>query len=249
MSEARAARSIGADDESRIILAEPDEPAGRWLSAAEEWLYLSREIVRDAAGFLSRGVRRSRSQVTGDYDRGVWRDVLARKPWLKTASLADYVEPDRDGRLRKTLLATVSGRLVRLDTRDYYRYRNRLLLAVLQRWADGERELVELGCGAGFNLFTLWLSGRWEHLLGFDVSENALAAARETARHFGVTGVGFETLDLGNASDAGFSRLGGKVVFTYYVLEQLKYELRPVIENLVRAGVTRAIHIDRKSVV
>lgn len=233
-----------ADDQCQANPAEPEEPDGRWLSTPAEWFYLSREIVRDAAGFLSRGVRRSRSQVTGDYEHGVWRHMLARKPWLGAANFADYLEPDRDGKLRKTLLATVNGRLVRVDSRDYYRYRNRLLVTLLQRWAEGEEELVELGCGAGFNLFALWLSGRWKRLLGFDVSTNALAAARETARYFGVTGVGFETLDLGNAADAGFSQLRGKVVFTYYVLEQLKYEVQPVIENLVRSGVKRAIHIE-----
>ncbi|MGH2372395.1 MAG: class I SAM-dependent methyltransferase [bacterium] len=244
MSEARAERSIGPDDERWRGRAGPDDPAGRRLSVAEEWVSLLREIVRDAAALLSRGVRRSRSQVTDDYEHGVWRHALVQKPWLGAASLADYVEPARDRRLRKTLLATVNGRVVRIDTRDYYRYRNRLLLAVLERWAEGEEDLVELGCGAGVNLFALRLSGRWKRLLGFDVSENALTVARETARHFGVTGVAFETLDLGVATDAGFSRLRGKVVFTYYVLEQLKYELRPVIENLVRSGVRRAIHIE-----
>ncbi|MGQ0550166.1 MAG: class I SAM-dependent methyltransferase [Armatimonadota bacterium] len=210
------------------------------LSALAEWLYLSREIVRDAAALLSRGVHRSRTRVAGDYDRGVWQQILAEKRWLGARTLADYVEPDRGARR----LATMNGRLVRIDSREYYRSRNQILLTVLERWAEGNEDLVELGCGVGFNIFVLRLSGRWKRLLGLDVSDNALAAARETARHFGVTGVAFESLDLGDAADPNLPLLRGKVVFTYYVLEQLKYELRPAIENLARAGVRRAIHIE-----
>ncbi|MGH2404790.1 MAG: hypothetical protein ACRDGN_10035, partial [bacterium] len=137
MSEARAERSIGPDDERWAGHAGLGDPAGSRLSVAEEWFYLSCEIVRDAAALLSRGVRRSRGQVTDDYEHGVWRHALAGKPWLGAASLADYVQPERDRRLRKRLLATVNGRLVRIDCGDYYRYRNRLLLAVLERWAEG----------------------------------------------------------------------------------------------------------------
>lgn len=211
----------------------------RPVSLPEAWFYLSREIVRDAASLVSRRVRRSRHQVTGDYDRGVWRVALLEKRWIGAESLADYLEPDRGTRR----IATVNGRLVRIDSGEYYRYRNRILGTVLGRWAE-EEELVELGCGVGFNVFALLLSGRWVRVLGFDVSENALAAAREAARHFGVTGVAFERLDLTNENDVNSRRLRGKVVFTYYVLEQLKYDLRPVMENLARWGVKRAIHIE-----
>lgn len=212
----------------------------RPLFSPEEWFYLAREIVRDAAALLLRNVRRSRSRVARDYDQGVWQHARAEKRWLSAASLAKYVEPHR-GAIR---VATVNGRLVRIDSGDYYRYRNRLLVTVLERWAEGDEDLVELGCGVGFNIFALRLSGRWTRLVGFDVSDNALAAARETARHFGVTGVTFESLDLSNPEDPHLRGLRGKVVFTYYVLEQLKYELRPAIENLARAGVRRAIHIE-----
>lgn len=205
-----------------------------------EWLYLSREIVRDAAALASRRVRRSRDRVAGDYDQGVWRRALAEQRWHLAASLADYVAPEQ-GRHR---VATVNGRLVRIDSGEYYRYRNRLLATLLEPWAAEEKDLIELGCGAGFNLLALRLSGRWKRLLGCDVSENALTAARKAVRHFGVRDVTFARLDLGDPCDANFRRLRGKVVYTYYVLEQLKYELRPVIENLVRAGIKRAIHIE-----
>lgn len=239
MSESRAKRLIGLDQHpSGVSLSGPIDC--RPLPAATGWLYLSREILRDAAALPVRGVRRSRSRVATDYDRGVWRNALAEKRWLGSATLADYVEPDR-GRMR---VATISGRLVRIDSGEYYRYRNRLLTSVLERWAGDEEDLVELGCGTGFNIFALRLWGRWKRLVGFDVSENALAAAREATRHFGVSGVAFEPLDVGDPNAPNLRHLRGKVVFTYYVLEQLKYELRPVIENLVRAGVKRAVHIE-----
>jgi hypothetical protein len=40
------------------------------------------------------------------------------------------------------------------------------------------------------------------------------------------------------------AELRGKTVFTYYCLEQLKRSIAQVIENIRRAGIRRAIHIE-----
>jgi hypothetical protein len=106
------------------------------------------------------------------------------------------------------------------------------------------REIVEVGCGPGLNLFSLSLTNRWDRLEGFDISENAIRAAREASQHFGLSHIDFGILDLTNPVSDNFERLRGKTVFTYYCLEQLKYSTRIVIDNLVKAGVRRVIHIE-----
>jgi hypothetical protein len=204
------------------------------------WLYLAGEILRDLVGLASRGVARNRDRVAYDYDLGVWQEALERRRWAQASTLADYLEGDD----QKARVVMVNHRIARARLRDYYRYRNTFLGAVLEEWAPPGEELIELGCGGGYNLFALRLYGRWRALHGFDVSENALEVARHIAEHFQVTGLRFDHLDLTDGAHPNFRLLGGRTVFTHYVVEQLKYASRTVIDNLIRSGVKRAIHIE-----
>jgi hypothetical protein len=138
----------------------------------------------------------------------------------------------------------IHRRLVRIATNQYYQFRLRTLQEVIAHYAQDARELVELGCGTGLNLFSLFLSGRWERLEGFDISKNGIQAAREAAQHFHLSNIDFGFLDLTDPHDSNLTRLKGKTAFTYYCLEQLKYSTPIVIDNLVKAGIKRVIHIE-----
>ena len=210
------------------------------LPAAEKYRIIRRELWLGLRGLLARRLERNPEQVSAEYDAGSWKAVLEQRKWAQCASLRDYLVPG-DERVR---VAKIKDRLVRIKTSDYYDYRLRVLQEVLEQYAGGERELIELGCGYGANLFSLALSGRWESLSGFDISKNGIRAGREAACHFNLTNVSFDHLDVTDSDDPNYQRIKGKTVYTYYCLEQLKRSTQTVIENIIRAGAGRVIHIE-----
>jgi SAM-dependent methyltransferase len=210
------------------------------LPAAEKYRIICQELWLGLRGLLARRLERNREQVSAEYDSGSWKAVLEQKSWEQCTSLRDYLVPG-DERLR---VAKIKDRLVRIKTSDYYDYRLRTLQDVLAEYAGSESELIELGCGYGANLFSLSLAGRWRSLSGFDISENGIQAAREAARHFNLPAVSFDRLDITDRGDPNYRRIKDKTVYTYYCLEQLKYSTPTVIENIIRAGARRIIHIE-----
>jgi SAM-dependent methyltransferase len=213
---------------------------GRELSWSERYHVLSKEVVNETLNLAFHRPNRDRAHVMREYDDGVWKRALQGKAWLRAGSLEEYLTT-ADVRDR---VAKIQGRLVRIRTCDYYQFRTRMIQETITRFAGDVTEIVEVGCGTGQNLFALAHSGRWSRLVGLDLSENGVAAARDAAAHFGLDRVEFGVLDLIRSDDPGFSRLKGRTVFSYYCLEQLKYHTALVIENLLRAGVRRVIHIE-----
>ena len=210
------------------------------LPAAEKYKVIRRELWLGFRALLAERLERNAAQVKAEYDAGTWKAVLEQKKWAQCASLRDYLVPGDEG-LR---VAKIQDQLVRIRTCDYYDYRLRILQEVLAQYAGDEKELIELGCGYGANLFSLALSGRWESLSGFDISTNGIRAGREAALHFNLPNVSFDHLDITDANDPNYPRIKGKTVYTYYCLEQLKRSTQTVIENIIRAGARRIIHIE-----
>ncbi len=210
------------------------------LPAAEKYRVICRELWLGLRGLLAQRLERNPEKVSAEYDSGSWKAVLEQKKWVQCASLRDYLVPG-DERVR---VAKIQDRLVRIKTTDYYDYRLRILQEVLGQYAGGENELIELGAGFGMNLFSLALSGRWESLSGFDISTNGIRAGREAARHFNLPNVSFDRLDITDGDDPNYQRIEGKTIYTYYCLEQLKRSTHTVIENIIRAGARRVIHIE-----
>lgn len=210
------------------------------LPAAEKYRIISRELWLGLRGLLARRLERNPERVGAEYDSGSWQMVLEQKRWAQHESLRDYLVPG-DERVR---VAKIKDRLVRIKTSDYYAYRLKILQEVLEQYADGEKELIELGCGYGANVFSLALSGRWESLAGFDISRNGIQAGREAARHFNLANLSFDHLDITDGADPNYERIKSKTVYTYYCLEQLKRSTQAVIENIIRAGAKRVIQIE-----
>jgi SAM-dependent methyltransferase len=229
---------VGEEARSRLALPSlgaPLSPAGSTAAIALEALRILGRVVRHGR------VRRDRGRVAAEYDGGYWADVLSRKPWRQAASLADFLIPED----RSVRIAKVDGRFTRISTSDYYRYRFGVLERVLLEYAGSAPRLAELGCGYGANLFDLVALNRWRPLIGLDVSAAALQAGREIARHFGrEDDVEFHQLDLVDRSAPSFGLLKGASVFSYYCFEQLKPVTGEVVDNLLRAGVSRVIHIE-----
>ena len=190
---------------------------------------------------LARRRRRDRGRVREEYDGGYWSSVLEEARWRRTASLAEFLNPATpDVRICK-----IDNRYVRARTDDYYRYRGERLLSVMREFAGSERELVEIGCGYGANLFSLTLGGPWARLIGLDMSEAGIRAGGLIAERFGLRDrVMFRPLDLTDSADPAFSELRDRVAFSYYCFEQLPYDTERVLRNLLKSGVRRVIQIE-----
>jgi SAM-dependent methyltransferase len=213
---------------------------GRALSWPERYQVLSKEVLTQTFNLAFHRLNRNRAQVMREYEDGRWKQALQSKAWLQAASLEEFLTTS-DVRDR---VAKLEGRLVRIRTCDYYEFRTRMIQETIAKFAGDVTEIVEVGCGSGQNLLALAQMGRWSRLVGLDLSENGVAAARDAAAHFGLRNVEFGVLDLIRSDDPGFAALEGRTVFSYYCLEQLKYHTPLVIENLLRAGVRRVIHIE-----
>jgi hypothetical protein len=202
-------------------------------------LYLRSALV-DCAHKLIRRRKRTRSQVQSDYDRGEWSALLEARSWERAATLEDYVH-STDPRL---IQAQVEGRLQSIATSEYYRYRTQRLTSLVAEFDLGADRLVEVGCGAGRNLFAAATTRRWKELRGLELSLTGIQVIEQVARHFGLVGVSAGPIDLLDRNSAGFSELRGATAFTFYCLEQLPSHTESVLRRMASAGVRRVIHIE-----
>lgn len=199
------------------------------------------DLLRSTARLVARRARRHREMVAAEYDGGHWKGMLERRPWLSTRDLEGFLE----GTDATDRLAKLDGEVFKLPTHEYYRRRIALLQDLLQREAGGANELVEVGCGFGYNLFSLSLDPLWRRLEGLDISSNALAAGSAIARHFGLTPrIDFHALDITDPAHPGFRRIEGRTVFTFFCIEQVPYAVEKVVENLLAHRPRRVIHVE-----
>ncbi|HEU5067775.1 MAG TPA: class I SAM-dependent methyltransferase [Sphingomicrobium sp.] len=202
----------------------------------------SKSIMIDLAHKLTKRRKRDRGQVASDYDAGEWAQQKRARLWSRSADLKAYVERHA---VNRSLTALIDGRLWRLPAKDYYALRRQRLTAVLKQYAPDPAALIELGSGAGMNLFTLHLEDYWKSLLGLELSETGVSVARETADHFDVSDrIRFAHIDLLDPQSGGYAALEGHTVFTHYCLEQLPNDTEAVFRQLADAGVKRVICIE-----
>ena len=190
---------------------EPDvTPASR--------LDLSRAYAIDLARSLRRlafkNVRRTNDVVDSEYNSGEWDRVLNQRAWLGGRTLEEFLI----GQNMAPRLAKVDGRIVRITTRDYYRYRIGALSELIKRHAGAATSLLELGAGYGYNLFSLSLDPHWSRLRGFDIAPNGIEAGRQIASHFKLDDrVSFDRIDLTDAQRSAFQRTGGRHRFHVFL--------------------------------
>ena len=142
------------------------------------------------------------------------------------------------------MTALIDGRLSRITAREYYKYRAQKLEEILRAYCRSIEKLVEIGSGAGRNLFALALTGRWPQLHGVEISSTGREVARQVAVHYDIKNVTTSHIDLLDTNSVGFGDLRGATVFSFYCLEQLPAHTRTVMLNLLSAGVSRVVHIE-----
>lgn len=213
------------------------------ISSTKKMMILIKSILIDIAHKILKGRHRTSTQVTRDYDQGAWHAVLKERQWAQCSTVRDYLTPQTPQNLK----ATINGEIVSIPKREYYTYRNKQLLSILQQYASDTNEIFEIGSGAGYNILMLADSGCWEKVQGLELSPTGIKATTEIATHFELNNIQVAHIDLLKHDSSGFACLKGATVFSYYCLEQLPAYTELVIKNLLAAGVKRVIHIEPTS--
>jgi len=199
------------------------------------------DVARSVSRLILRRIERTRDKVNSEYNLSHWQKVLSAKAWTKAADLAAFLAPpDSSESLRK-----VDDQILRISSEKYYRYRIGALGELIARHCGDTRRIVELGTGYGYNLFSLSLNHPDWTFKGFDISPNGIAAGREIADHFGLSDkVSFGRIDLTDAADPSLAEIEGETAFTYFCIEQIPYDVRKVVENIIAAKPKRVINIE-----
>ena len=224
--------------EGKFVKIEPDvKPASRLELSQAYAIDLARSFRRLAL----KNVKRTHDVVNSEYNVGEWGRILNERAWLGGRSLEDFLVGHDD----TERLAKVDGQMVRISTRDYYRYRIGALSRLITEHCAGMTSALELGAGFGYNLFSLSLDPRWSRLRGLEISPNGIEAGRQIATHFQLTDrISFDRIDLTDADDPRFKELADSAVFTYFCIEQIPYAVEAVVENIIRAAPARVVNIE-----
>lgn len=198
------------------------------------------DAIKSIGRLVMRRVKRTADVVNSEYNLLIWQRVLTARAWTKTNDLSEFlIPPNTAQELRK-----VDNQICRIAAQDYYRYRAKALGELIARHADSKR-IVELGTGYGYNLFSLHLDHPEWTFKGFDIAPNGIATGREVAAHFGLSDkVTLDRIDLTDPSDINFAAINGEVVFTYFCIEQIPYDVRKVVDNIIAARPKRVINIE-----
>lgn len=213
--------------------------------APASWSDKAATYVLDAARSIGRlavrRVRRTADVVDSEYNLLHWQRMLTAKTWATAASVSEFLIP-KDSTLA---LRKVGNRICRIAADDYLRYRAKALGDLLARHAGDATEIVELGAGYGYNLLSLHLNHPKWTLSGFDIAPNGVAAGREIVAHYGLSDrISLDRIDLTDDKDPNYGAIRDKVVFTYFCIEQIPYDVRKVVDNIIAAKPKRVINIE-----
>jgi len=123
---------------------------------------------------------------------------------------------------------------------DYYKFREKILCNNIKKLINNE-EIIELGCGYGYNLFSMRNDGIKNSMSGYDLSKNAIEAGKKINIKFNCN-IRFEIKDLTEKFvDLDWK---DKTIITHYAMEQLKYNTEFIIKNLIQSKPKQVIHFE-----
>jgi SAM-dependent methyltransferase len=198
-------------------------------------------ILRSAARATVRRIRRDRRAVMKEYDQGNWAARREQRSWERAAGLEAFLT----GSDTRRIAAKIDGIAVRVTCHEYYRYRLGALQRLVREQLSADGDLVELGCGFGYNLFSLALAFPQRRFLGLDISPNGIETGRAIASRFALADrVSFDFLDLTRRSEPNFEHLAGRSCFTFFCLEQLPDNVEGALKNIIAARPRRVLHVE-----
>jgi hypothetical protein len=199
------------------------------------------DVAKSVYRLILRRMERTQDEVNSEYNLLHWQKILSKKAWLNARDIPDFLAPpETTERLRK-----VDDQILRISAQKYYQYRIGALGDLIAHHGGDAKRIVELGTGYGYNLFSLHHSHPDWTLKGFDISPNGIKAGREIADRFAISDkISFDRIDLTDSSDPNLTAITGEVILTYFCIEQIPYDVRKVIENIISARPKRVINIE-----
>lgn len=211
------------------------------VGSTEAFTVGARSCVRSVGRMLIRRVRRGREVVADEYHGGHWARMLQSRAWEQAPDLRAFLV----GASAQQAFVRVGGRIHRSTYADYYRHRLDALPAFVEEMMGERGDLVELGSGFGYNLFSIALAWPEARLTGLELSDNGIAAARQIAAHYRLQDrIGFDSIDLTVRDHPGFAKTAGQRLFTFFCLEQIPYDIEKVIENILAHRPKRVVHVE-----
>jgi len=217
----------------------------------EKFFYIKKFLI--LSGLVQKNkfkkFKRNKTQVSIDYEIGGWKNFLDSKCWENFDSIQEFVNPKSKGGMEDyryiglptKFLAIIDNKLCKVSQPYHYDYRLKLYLKHLTKNLRNDETVVEMGCGPGFNLWSLLSINFPNPLEGHELSKNAIFAANQIKNKYHCD------IKLGNTDLTDFKtfpNLIDKTIFTNHVIEQLKYDTTKVLENLIKAKPKQVMHFE-----
>jgi len=173
--------------------------------------------------------KRNQELINSEYNNYTWKNVTIENLELSNHSMYGLKNDDVG-------LMVKDGKWFKGKYGDYYeQYWTQIKSYLLEYKND---EVIELGCGVGINLFRLW-NDKFTKLYGYDLSGNAIALAKKYSEKNN-SNIKFDVLDLTNE----LPNFSNKIIFTHACLEQVKYSMKTVIQNLIKSNPKLVINFE-----
>ena len=163
---------------------------------------------------------RTISTVNQEYDLGLWNKNVEDSDF--TSLKGNYGKTGQSG------IFVVNDELVKMSYREFIKNKEIEQLSFFQDFQ--EDEIVELGCGLGGNLFSLYNNG-FKNLTGCDLSPNAISKLKNYVEKNNIK-INFFVHDLNRSFETDLIK--DKVVFSHTVLEQCKNIMQNVLKNILK---------------
>lgn len=186
---------------------------------------------------------RTRQVVESEYQNGIYKKILESRYWDECNNLTEFNNIDPMYFHEKGIeegYYIIDNMWCKTTKTSWNSISQDKFLQIMKKFRN-ENKIIELGCGMGRNLFLLKGNGFQNKLVGCDISENAINIANMINKKFDLS-VEFFKLDLITEKD--FNYLTNSTVLTYFVLEQLKYNMKEIIEKIIDARPTQVINFE-----
>lgn len=143
-------------------------------------------------------------------------------------------------RMNEPLIITVNDKLIKILRKNFdSEYTNQFINFMLDNISKDE-PVIEFGSGIGSKLFVLAKNG-FTNLHGFELTETGVKIAQNYANKKGYD-IKFDQLDL--TKKLPCDEIENKIIFTYFVFEQLKNYLKEILTEIIRCKPKKIINFE-----
>lgn len=218
------------------------------LSYFKQLIFYIKKIPIFAGMTLKRKIyhsTRTKEIVLKSYDQSTWKKILEKEPWKNAKTLTIFVDTPMEkifgDNIENKWLGVINGKLSLFSYNTKSKLQKQLLTETLKKFVKNNDKIIEIGCGYGRNLFSLRDQGFQNEITGYDFSENSISAAKKINNYFN-SEINFDVVDM--TKDLRSKNLKNKLIFTFHSFEQIKYDTKTVIEDLINSDVSQVIHFE-----